>query len=172
MKRVLSWALLMAVLAVLQPLLAARPGWPVQPPDLFLAVILLAAVYADSDEIYLAAPLMGWLRDIGTGGVIGASAMSFTLIALAVRSQKSRLDFDSYLLDLSVAVAVLADAIFFFGWASVAAGRFLGLAHSLPLLLGRTVTTALFIEACRAIWTALLQPFLRSRQESRRFREV
>jgi rod shape-determining protein MreD len=172
MRNVLNWSLLMAALAVVQPAFAPRPGWLLQPPDLFLAAIMLAAVYADSDDIYVAAPLMGWLRDIAGGGVVGSSAMSFTLIALTVRSQKSRLDFDSYLLDISVAAAILTDAILFFGWASVAAGRLLGLAHSLPLMLGRAITTALFIEACRAIWTAMLHPFLRSRQENRKFREV
>ncbi len=142
-------------------------------PDLLVGTIILLAVYGESEDLFFFAPALGYVRDLYSAAVPGTSVLVFFLLVWFIRREKTRLDFDSYLLGLVVTLATLFDGLASLTLQRLATEREMNWALMLLLIIGRAAYTLLLVEIARFLWKNFLERRLAAAHPGRRrFREL
>jgi rod shape-determining protein MreD len=171
--KILQWTGLGLALIVAQTTLVAAWRIGMVSPDLLLGGVILLAVYGEAEELFIFAPVLGGARDLFSAAVPGTSLLVLSLLVWFIRSQKTVLDFDSYLLDLVVAGSVLLDGILAVGLQRLATGREMDWSLALLLMAGRALYTIFLVEAGRFLWRNVIEKRLAAAlPHRRRFHEL
>jgi rod shape-determining protein MreD len=152
MIRRFRFALCAVVLFVVQTALVHRFTYGIMRPDLLCAAAVYLALEAGFTEALWGALLLGLLRDLGSCGRLGASALLFPLAAAGLQSVKGHLVRESFLTDLALTFA----CVLLYGVADAVATAALTSGPQLGDLLPRAIGQAVFTTALSPLLFAAL----------------
>jgi rod shape-determining protein MreD len=124
-------------------------------PNLTLATVVLAAVYTRRVGVHPFALAAGVAEDVLSGAVPGSSGLAYFSLAAVIRREMTRLDFDSYLLDLTLAAGVFLQAGLVVAVMSLTRGVEAEWGALLHRTLLRALLTILLAEVVRFLWKVL-----------------
>ncbi len=167
----LRWPAMILGLIIAQTTLASPFGRWSPAPDFLLVAVIILAVYAEGDAVFLVAPVLGYIKDVFSGGIVGESFLVFFLLAYFIREEKGLLDFDSYLLMVVTAVGTLLDGVVSFFLVEMASGPTLDWWLIVRRVAGQAAVNLALAEIVRFAWKEFAA-WRASRETRRRFKEL
>lgn len=167
--KIIWWTGLIIGVTVLQT--SVSPLWAVGhvTPDLLLLTVIIGAVYGRSEGIFYAAPFLGYIKDLYSGGITGVSMLIFFLTVYFIRKERHRLDFDSYLFDIIVLATTLAEGLIMFLMQQLVLAQPLHWGIVIAEIGGRALFNLFLAEVLRVVWKHFLEEHLFSMRAGKRF---